>query len=178
MSKPRLLLLDAGIVTRLIQWGYWYKVISSYEVHLAGTVIDEVERGYPDDNDQWCSCSIQQYIDSGEVFRFDLSIKQLIEFASLFGSQFLDALHGGEQESLAQLFALPETDTAICSGDNIVFRILGAMLRGYQGISMEEVLSAIGITYIEMPHNFKKKWREQLTHKGKVEGFSGVRFKE
>lgn len=178
MPKPRLLLLDAGVVTRLIQWGFWDQVIAKYEVHLAGTVIEEVERGYPDDNDQWCSCSLQPFIDSGSVTRFDLSIKQLMEFASQFGSQFLDALHGGEQETLAQLFMLPETDTAICSGDNIVFRILGAMMRGYQGLSMEEMLSAIGITYSEMPHNFKKKWREQLTHKGKVEGFNGVRLKE
>lgn len=178
MTKPRLLLLDAGVVTRLIRWGFWERVIERYDIHLAGSVIDEVERGYEDDFGQWCPCSIKKYIDNGNVTRFDLSLKEILDFAEPFGPQFLDALHGGEQESLAQLFKSMDMETAICSGDNIVYRILGATNRGEQGISMEEVLSAMGLTYNELPHNFKKKWREELTRKGWTEGFSGVCFKK
>jgi len=71
-----------------------------------------------------------------------------------------------------------DLDTAICSGDNIVYRIMGATNRGEQGISMGEVLSAIGLTYNELPHNFKKQWREKMTREGSIDGFSGICFKK
>ncbi|MHB0999843.1 MAG: hypothetical protein ACYC27_11420 [Armatimonadota bacterium] len=75
-----MLLLDAGVVTRLVQWGFWEKVIERYDVHLAGTVAEEVEQEYEDDFSQWCPCSIKQYIDKGKVYHVSQVMHLYMEF--------------------------------------------------------------------------------------------------
>lgn len=61
----------------------------------------------------------------------------------------------------------------ICLADKIVFRILGNLKRGYQGVSLEEVLQRVGIG-IDLPWQFTKRFQEEWTRRGFAEGLGGI----
>lgn len=76
-------------------------------------------------------------------------------------------LDDGEAESLAYLFSKAD-DYLICSGDAIVYRVLGNTSRGEQGISLEEILAKTGFTK-DVSWPYDKKFRVQHSDQGGVD---------
>jgi len=49
---------------------------------------------------------------------------------------------------------------------SVVSRVLGNMHRGDQGISLEEILSKIGLTASQLPPQYRREFRERWTQVG------------
>ena len=75
----------------------------------------------------------------------------------------------GELESLAHLVEV-EQNCLISSGDKIVWRTLGWLNLGDQGLSLEEILSSIGLGS-SVGNEYSKQYREHWTSNGFQEGF-------
>ena len=79
----------------------------------------------------------------------------------------LAELDPGETESLA--FLIQSTESyVISSGDAIVYRVLGLLNRGEQGLSLEEILDSIGLRRSKLPWSCQKAFREKYTKEGEV----------
>jgi hypothetical protein len=57
----------------------------------------------------------------------------------------------------------------LCSADGPVFRLMGFLGRGDQGISLEEVLDKIGLKQNTLEWPYTKKFRLERTQQGKIE---------
>ncbi|HOQ06105.1 MAG TPA: hypothetical protein PKY88_12940, partial [Anaerohalosphaeraceae bacterium] len=93
-------------------------------------------------------------------------------FSKQYGPAYLDRLDPGEAESLAFLFQSKD-DWLFTSGDAIVFQILGAAGRCDQGISLEEILQALGLTCKDLKKQYRKDFRLRETQRGKIDGITG-----
>ena len=80
-------------------------------------------------------------------------------------------LDDGEAESLAYMVR-QSTDFLISSGDAIVYRVLGNLHRGEQGISLEEILQKLGLGR-SLQNPCTKRFREQYTRQGQQDMVRG-----
>jgi hypothetical protein len=172
VKKFRLLLLDADVVIDLFALGIWDSVLERCEVYLAGTILQEAHF-YVDEHEVRQDFDLKTYAVAGKLTVFDVVPSELAAFKRRFDPQYLEKLDPGETESLAYLLNQMAQDFRLCSADKIVYRVLGALRLREKGISLEEVLEAIGYGR-QLPRHLTKAYREQWTTKGFVEGLSGV----
>ena len=175
MSKLNLLILDANVVIHLHEFGIWSKLISVCDVHLPRTVVDE-SNFYEEDGQR-------QYIDLSDditekrVTVFDVSLSDIQTFRNQFDALYVGGLDPGETEALAYLCKSSQP-LMISSGDAIVYRVLGRLNRGDQGISLEEILQKVGLQRGQLPHSCTRAFRDHFTQAGATDAIQGVGIKK
>jgi hypothetical protein len=171
VKKFRLLLLDANVVIEISRHGLWDRMVAQCEIYLAQTVLDEAQF-YEDDQGDKHYIDLASSISLKAITVFNLTPSQLDGFRSQFDPVYFEKLDPGESESLADL--LEQSDKCqICSADKIVYRVLGCLNRPDQGISLDEVLSQIGVGR-KLDKKFTKAYREEWTTRGFQEGLAGI----
>jgi hypothetical protein len=179
MKKLQFLLLDAGPIIKLFELGIWDKFVEKCEAIISQTVANQAERV---GNELGIELDIEPYRTQGLVKIFDLDPKISKAFCDKFDLQYRAEIHPGEKETLAFLYNSKEPHK-VCSADKAVFRVLGLLGRGEQGISLEEITNKvglqIGIKWAKVsPKNFDwwkftKKFREVYTQKGQIDAVQG-----
>ncbi|MFB3904929.1 MAG: hypothetical protein ACE15E_15870 [Acidobacteriota bacterium] len=169
------LLLDANVVIETFRMGLWASLVERCELYVPRTVLDEAQY-FLDDDQRRCGIDLDPDISSGKVFVVDANLADIHTFIAQFDAGYVEGLDAGETEALTFLFGQESTDWHICSADAIVFRILGNATRTEQGISLEELLSSIGLgRHLKYPFNqvFRRKYSQQ----GFEEGLQGLGFR-
>ncbi len=166
-SKYQIVLCDSCIVIELFRLNLWEQIISSFEITISSTIVDEVSF-YIDNQQNKHNINLKKYIDDKKIKEVSVSITLIQNFYQKFDPSFQDRLDPGETELLAYLFDNKNNDIKICSADSIVFKILGKELMSENSISLEEML----------PNNFpKKQIRKQFTKKFKEQYLqNGLQF--
>jgi len=175
MSKLNLLILDATEVIHLHEFGIWEKLIAVCRVHLPRMVVTESdfyevagERRY---------IELKDDIEAQRVNVFDVGLAAIKAFLEQFDGLYIGGLDPGESEALAYLCASQEP-FLISSGDAIVYRVLGRLNRGEQGISLEEVLKKVGLQRNSLPYSCSKAFRDRYTKEGAADAMQGVGMKK
>ena len=169
MPKFSLLVLDAGVVIKLFELGLWSQVLDQCDVHLS-TVVAEQEALFhsPTDIEQHgVPIDLSGDIAGKRINVFECDLPKVVSFQERFDANYRPELDPGELESLAWLFSHQE-DCLICSGDAIVYRVLGVTGRSDQGISLQEILDKIGLSKpVTWPYT--KDFREQKSREGSID---------
>ena len=163
-KKFRLLLLDANIVIKLFAMGLWDRLLEHCDVHLSRTIATVEAHFFEDDEGQRHDFDLSGYETSGAITVFDVTLAQNAELTKHFDAAYLERFDPGEREALAHLVTSSE-QYVICSADSIVFKVLGFLQRGEQGISLEEILQKTGFAR-QMEWQFTKAFREKYTQDG------------
>lgn len=171
VPKFSLLVLDAGVVIKLFELGLWKHVISQCDVHLSKVVADqEVHFHSPTDHQPHGQpIDLSGDIADSRVHVFECVLPQIVSFRQRFDQNYSQDLDPGELESLAWLFS-QQNDYLICSGDAIVYRVLGATGRTEQGISLQEILDKIGHSK-SLTWPYTKEFREEKSKQGSIDQF-------
>jgi len=167
-KKYRLLLLDAGVVIELFRLGLWDKVIELCDVHLSRVVAEKEVRYY---RGHAADKQIDLSAYTNKISVVDVDSAACGSFLAKFDPTYLERLDPGELESLVCLTS-SQDQYLLCSGDKIVYRVLGRLGRAEQGISLEEILAGIGLGR-PLRHEYEKAFREEWTRKGQQEGIMG-----
>ena len=171
-ARLRLVLLDANVVITLHELGLWDRVVENCDVHLS-RVVSEEAHFYEDEHGERVDFDLQSYIRDGKVSVFEVSLSEIQAFRQQFGADYLERLHDGEAELLAHLQCCSQ-DCWICSGDSIVYRVLGHLGLGEAGISLEELLEKVGLGQRTLPPQFRRTFREHWASRGFDEGLRGI----
>lgn len=172
MPKLRLLLIDAVIVIHLHRFGLWKTIVETCDVHLSRGIVNE-SRFYYDQEGVSHPIDLQPDEDSGRIVVHEVLLTETKALRDKFGQDILQKLDAGEAELLAVLANRPLDEYQICSADRIVYRVLGALRMTDQGISLEEVLKAMGMTKA-IDSQFSKAFREKWSQQGFTEGITGL----
>lgn len=171
MKKFRLLLLDANVVIALCKLGLWSAVLEKCEILLARTVFESEAIFFEDRDGEKVYLNLEEDLERGKLQVVDVPLARVAAFLALFKPLYLGDLDPGEKESLAYLFNAQEQHF-VCSADKIVFRVLGALNREDQGLSLETLLQQLGLTK-RLAQEFSENYREQWTKRGQQEAFLG-----
>lgn len=170
MPKLRLLILDANVVITLHDLGIWSQVVDKCDIHLSRTVVKEsVFSGC--NEAEGVSIDLSADENDSRITVFDLDASAIKDFQRNFDSSYAGKLDAGECESLAHLESSKD-EYLICSADAIVYKILGNLNRREQGISLEEVLQAIGRGR-KLDWKNSKAFREKYTSEGETDSIYG-----
>jgi len=175
MTPSNFLLLDANVVIHLFKCGVWDKLISRVRLQIASTILLEAHF-FLNDAGARVDFNLQTYVDAKQIDVVVASLGEVRSFLARFDPSYAEKLDPGEAESLSYLLSA-SVDTQICSADAIVFRVLGNLDRGEQGLSLEEVLQAVGLSR-SLPQQFCRKFRTQYTSKGVEERLHGRGLKQ
>jgi hypothetical protein len=170
-KKFRLLLLDANIVIESFRLGIWDSLLERCDVHLAQIVVDE-SLYYLDDGGARHPIGLQPSIAAGTVTVFDPPHGELAAFTAKFKPGYVEKLDDGEAASLTHLTNRSD-DCLICSADAIVYRVLGNLKLSEQGLSLEEILSKVGLGRA-LDWKFSKAFREHWTNEGFRDGLAKI----
>jgi hypothetical protein len=179
MKRFQFLLLDAGPIIKLFQLGIWDRFIERCEVTITSAVAAEAKwasQGYAD-----IRIDFETYRDRVNIVEQEAAIANT--FYIKLPTAYKDDVdvQDGEVQTLAFLCG-SSGDWFLCSADHAVFRILGLLGKGEQGISLEEALKQIGlqpnicwekITYRDEDWKYTRKFREQWTRKGQTDCIQG-----
>ena len=171
MKRFKLLLLDANVVITLFEEGIWEAVCQECDVHLARTVLDEAQF-YEDDEDCRHEIDLDPFITSETSRVVETPTEKVQVFLDLFDPSYRESLDPGEAESLAYLLE-SEHKFTICSADAIVFRVLGNLDHGDRGVSLEKLLSRLGLGRRLSHRGYTEAFREKHTRKGVAERLQG-----
>jgi hypothetical protein len=171
MKRFPFLLLDAGPIIKLFSLDIWDEFIKSCDVSIS-RIIAEDQALYTEDGTK--QINLKPYEDQDLLRIIDVELSIAKAFYDKFNLQYKDDIHDGEKETLAFLCDSFE-NWLVCSADRAVFRVLGLLGKAEQGISLEEILKAIGLgsnlnwenlTPTDKDWKYTKKFREKWTHKG------------
>lgn len=165
--KSTIVLCDTCVVLEAFRVRAWDALIAQFNVLVSETIIKETV-WYKDPQGRRKIIDLGPYSKSGKIRSFDVSIKS---FAAKYNPVYQERLDAGELSLLCYLFLHGDDKVLICSGDAIVFKILGKDRKSSQGISLEELLTEIGHTK-PILHQFRKEFKERNSREGFSDSFS------
>lgn len=174
MKRFPCLVLDANIIIALFQHGLWDAVVDRSELILSETVVEEADF-FVDSEGVQHGIDLRPDIDAGRIRVVAIAATNVAVFRAQFDPLYVQKLDDGETESLA--FCLGEGEPyRLCSSDAIVFKVLSVVDRSEQGVSLEEVLQAIGLTR-PLSRQFTKAFREEYRSRGLQDRLAGIGLK-
>ena len=167
MKKFPLLLLDAGPIIKLFELNLWDKFLQYCDVTVSRTVIPELK---------WASQKLEDV--RIDIVPYEGKGLRIIDHESVAVAFFYAKLNplykdliepdDGEVATLEYLISSPEK-WILCTADGPVFRLMGSLRRGEQGISLEEILDKIGLRQSALEWPYTKKFRLEKTRQGQIE---------
>jgi hypothetical protein len=178
VKRLKLLLLDANIIIELHEMGIWEQVVDLCDVHVSEYIINhEALHFYENGNkNKIHSINLSPDVGAGKITTFAVDKKTVLEFKQSFEKSYFDILDAGEVESLAYLVNSSQP-YCICSGDKIVYRVLGSLYLSDRGISLEEIFQTIGYSQ-KVKHQYSRSFREALSAEGFADGIQSKAFKK
>lgn len=172
MKKSQFLLLDTGPIIKLFELGIWADVISKCDVTVCRTVVEEAK---------WASREIEDiridldpFSQNGHIQVQDVGLAAIKAFHDKFDLLYKGQLHDGEKETLAFLHGCSEK-WRVCASDKAVFRTLGFLGKGEQGVSLERLLAEIGLGR-QLEWKFTEQFRQKYTSLGRADFVQNRRF--
>lgn len=134
-------------------------------------IVAEREVRYQRGDDYDEDIDLSPDIAAGRIQVFEVELAEVVRFRASFDPLYVEEMDDGETESLAYLMSQSD-GFSISSGDAIVYRVLGNLGRGDQGVSLEEVLQRIGLgRSLDWPYS--KRFREKFMQQGIEDMFRG-----
>lgn len=176
MKKFQFLLLDAGPIIGLFELGLWDKFIEFCNVTITKTIANQAEFFVKEEELYNFEIDLTQYERSDSIQIVDLDAKQVKKYLSNFDDLYKGIIHEGEDETLAYLEGC-SSDFLLCAADKAVFKVLGLLGKGEQGISLEEILDKIGLSQ-KLKWEYTKKFRIKYTSDGQQDMIRGSGLKK
>ncbi|MGK5086331.1 type II toxin-antitoxin system VapC family toxin [Bdellovibrionota bacterium FG-2] len=142
--KSRLVILDANVIIKAFSGNFWKTLITQYDVYITSIVLHAEVYYYMDKNGQKISIDLTAGINSGKIIELTATPNEIATLVNKVNPNFMDRIDDGEQEALALLLTGRFEDFRYCTGDTRAIKALASLNLGPLGISLEEVLDAIG----------------------------------
>lgn len=171
MKTLQLVLLDANVVIKLFELGLWERLLPLCSIIVSETVRGEAQFYRARDGSHQ-PINLDPYIARAEVRVASASSSAVDSFLAQFGREYTDQIDPGELESLVLLATAPP-NSKVCSADGIVFKVLSLLDKAEAGISLQELLTAIGQNP-RLPEHFTEDFRKRHAARGfadRVQGF-------
>ena len=142
--KSRLVILDANVIIRAFAGNFWTSLVSQYDISVNSFVLHNEVYYYTDESGKKVNIDLAAELANGKIKEITATTDQIKNLINKVNPSFLDRIDDGEQEALALLLTGDFDDFKYCTGDTRAIKALSSLGLGTLGISLEELLTAIG----------------------------------
>ncbi|MBF0363826.1 MAG: hypothetical protein HQK49_22590 [Oligoflexia bacterium] len=165
--KSRLVILDANVIIKAFEKNFWKSLVSQYDISINSIVLRNEVYFYTDENGQQVNIDLTVEITSGKIKEITATADEIESLIKKVNPSFLNRIDDGEQEALALLLTGRFDEYKYCTGDTRAIKALASLELGIFGVSLEELLSAIG-QKDKLPD---LSYSKEAFERKKVEGF-------
>ncbi len=142
--KSRLVILDANVIIRAFSGGFWESLVARYDVHVTSIVLNSEVYYFEDAQGRRNEIDLRAYVTSGRIKEIAANGSEVAALVDKVNPNFLDRIDDGEREALALLLTGKFDEFQYCTGDTRAIKALASLNLGALGVSLEELLTAIG----------------------------------
>lgn len=158
--NSKLVILDANVIIELFKKDLFASVINRYHLHIPETIKAECIYYY-DALGNKVDINLDQYSENPKMTIVSANADQYIKLACKLKEDFYRSIDDGEKEALALIHSAEDDEMMFCSGDLPAIKALGVIGRSSQAISLESLLSNIGIRNTNLKGNYTQKVLEK-----------------
>lgn len=141
--RSRLVILDANVIIEAFRLSFWESIVNTYDVHVASTVIHVEVTHYRNENQEKVDINLKPLVESGKIKEITAESSDLISLEDKMNPNMLDLIHDGEKEVIALMNKGDLDEHLFCTGDIKAIKVISALGRGTQAISLEDILTKI-----------------------------------
>lgn len=165
-KKLKQILTDTVVIIDAHEGGYWDNLCKVYKVAVPATIFENEAFYFQSDRGKK-GLNPTEWLKQGKVVRIEAELEGLKALEKLITSDCIASLDAGELEALAILMSKGHRDTMFTTADKAAIKVLGVIGRGFQGISVEELLKEGGLRRKKnLPKHLTKKWFHHILAEG------------
>ena len=171
-------ILDAMIVIEAHALEIWDSLIEKIEAIIPSTIIQD-EAFYFDTKKtgKRSPILISQSVSSGKIIEMAATSTELQKLHYILDYATLQGLHPGETEALAIINSDRKEGAFLCTADGAAIRALALLGHRESGISMESLLTKVGLQKPLDPH-FREDFFKKHLDRGAQDRITGVGLKK
>jgi len=171
--KSKQLLLDANVIIKAHEIEVWNVLLRKADVAVTSIIAHEESLFFSKEAGLVpAPISITAPIEQGAISELSASISDIARVRAVFDEERNMALHDGEVEAIAILYADESDSLLFCTSDKVAIRVLAMLGLSDSGVSFEEVLKATGLSK-PLPHEYCAEYFNRYIEKGKTARIQG-----
>jgi len=173
LIRSKQLLLDASVIITAHEIDVWSALLQEANVAVT-SIIAHDEALFFDRKTSSVPAPINlgALISQGVMPEISASVSDIERVRAVFDEELNMALHDGEVEAIAILYADQSDSLLFCTSDKVAIRVLAMLGLSDSGVSFEEVLKATGLSK-PLPHEYCAEYFDRYIAEGQTARIQG-----
>jgi hypothetical protein len=171
--KSKRLLLDASVIITAHELDVWTALLRTVDVAVTSIIARDESLFF---NRHLGSVpapiNLAALISQGVVPELSASVSGIKRVREVFGEELNMALHDGEVEAIAVLYADMPDSLLFCTSDKVAIRVLAMLGLSDSGVSFEEVLTSTGLQK-PLSLEYQKQYFDRYIAEGQTQRIQG-----
>ena len=171
--RSKQLLLDASVIILAHELDVWTVLLREADVAVTSIIAhDEALFFDREAGSVPGPINIAVLIRQGAVSELSASVSDIERVRDLFDEELNMALHDGEVEAIAILYADESDSLLFCTSDKVAIRVLARLGLSDSGVSFEEVLKSTGLRK-PLPLEYRTEYFDRYIAEGQTARIQG-----
>ena len=171
--RSKQLLLDASVIITAHELDVWSALLREANVAVTSTIAhDEALFFDREIGSVPAPINIAALIKQGVIPELSASVSDIERVRAVFDEGLNMALHDGEVEAIAILYADESDGLLFCTSDKVAIQVLAMLGLSDSGVSFEKVFKASGLSK-PLPHEYCAEYFDRYIAEGKTARIQG-----
>jgi len=173
LIRSKQVLLDASVIITAHELEVWSALLQEANVAVTSIIAhDEALFFDRKTGSVPAPISLGALISQGVIPEISASVSDIERVRAVFDEELNMALHDGEVEAIAILYADESDSLLFCTSDKAAIRVLAMLGLSDSGVSFEEVLKTSGLSK-PLPHEYRTEYFDRYITEGQIARIQG-----
>jgi len=173
LIRSKQLLLDASVIITAHELEVWSALLQEANVAVTSIIAHDESLFFSKEAGLVpAPINITALIQQGAIPELSASMSEIERVRAVFDEELNMALHDGEVEAIAILYADQSDSLLFCTSDKVAIRVLAMLGLSDSGVSFEEVLKATGLSK-PLPHEYCAEYFDRYIAEGQTARIQG-----
>jgi len=171
--RSKQLLLDASVIITAHELDVWNALLREADVAVTSIIAHDESLFFSKEAGLVpAPINITALIEQGAILELSASVSDIERVRAVFDEELNMALHDGEVEAIAILYADESDGLLFCTSDKVAIRVLAMLGLSDSGVSFEEVLKTSGLSK-PLPHEYRTEYFDRYIAEGQTARIQG-----
>jgi len=171
--RSKQLLLDASVIILAHELDVWTALLREADVAVTSIIAHDESLFFSKEAGLIpAPINIPALIEQGAIPELSASVSDIERVRAVFDEELNMALHDGEVEAIAILYADESDSLLFCTSDKVAIRVLARLGLSDNGVSFEEILESTGLRK-PLPPEYRSEYFKRYIAEGQTARIQG-----